>query len=99
MGRCDVAINILGEDHKLTFQRLKAAFKLMGIDWAPETIFYAFVTLPEGRMSTREGRVVYLDDLLEEALDRAYAEVAKRREDLSEEREGASGAATGIRGV
>jgi len=84
--RCDVAIDVLGEDHKLTFQRLKAAFKLMGIDWAPETIFYAFVTLPEGRMSTREGRVVYLDDLLEEALDRAYAEVAKRREDLSEER-------------
>jgi len=84
--RCDVAIDVLGEDHKLTFQRLKAAFKLMGVDWAPETIFYAFVTLPEGRMSTREGRVVYLDDLLEEALDRAYAEVAKRREDLSEER-------------
>jgi len=84
--RCDVAIDVLGEDHKLTFQRLKAAFKMMGVDWAPETIFYAFVTLPEGRMSTREGRVVYLDDLLEEALDRAYAEVAKRREDLSEER-------------
>src|SRR5436189_4310932 len=84
--RCDVAIDVLGEDHKLTFQRLKAAFQLMGIDWAPETIFYAFVNLPQGRMSTREGRVVYLDDLLEEALDRAYAEVAKRREDLSEER-------------
>jgi len=52
MARCDVAINIVGEDHKLTFQRLKAAFQLMGIDWAPETIFYAFVNLPEGRMSS-----------------------------------------------
>ncbi|TLZ93476.1 MAG: arginine--tRNA ligase [Methanobacteriota archaeon] len=84
MGRCDVAINILGEDHKLTFQRLKAAFRLMGIDWAPETIFYAFVNLPEGRMSTRKGRVVHLDDLIDEALDRAYTEVSKRRTDLSE---------------
>jgi len=84
MGRCDVAINILGEDHKLTFQRLKAAFRLMGIDWAPETIFYAFVNLPEGRMSTRKGRVVHLDDLIDEALDRAYTEVSKRRADLSE---------------
>src|SRR5207245_2738030 len=36
MGRCDVAIDIVGEDHKLSFQRLKAAFQLMGIDWAPE---------------------------------------------------------------
>src|SRR5256886_6767782 len=84
MGRCDVAGDVLGEDHKLTFQRLKAAFRLMGIDWAPETIFYAFVNLPEGRMSTRKGRVVYLDDLIDEAIDRAYAEVAKRREDLPE---------------
>jgi len=84
MGRCDSAIDVIGEDHKLSFQRLKAAFQLMGIDWAPETIFYAFVNLPEGRMSTRKGRVVYLDDLIDEAIDRAYAEVAKRREDLPE---------------
>ncbi len=82
--RCDMAIDIVGEDHKLSFQRLKAAFHLMGIDWAPETIFYAFVNLPEGRMSTRKGRVVYLDDLIDEAIDRAYAEVTKRRDDLPE---------------
>ena len=86
MKRCDAAINVLGEDQKLTFQRLKAAFQLMGIDWAPETIFYAFVSLPEGRMSTRKGRVVNLDDLLDEAVERARAEVDKRREDLPEAR-------------
>jgi len=84
--RCDVAINVLGEDQKLSFQRLKATLKLMGIDWAPETIFYAFVGLPEGRMSTRKGLVVNLDDLIDEAVDRAYVEVEKRREDLSEDR-------------
>jgi arginyl-tRNA synthetase len=86
MGRCDVAINVLGEDQKLTFQRLKAAFQLMGIDWAPETVFYAFVSLPEGKMSTRKGRVVNLDDLIDEAVELAYAEVSKRREDLPEPR-------------
>ncbi|HYM39789.1 MAG TPA: arginine--tRNA ligase [Thermoplasmata archaeon] len=84
MGRCDLAINVLGEDQKLTFQRLKAAFRLMRIDWAPETIFYAFVSLPEGKMSTRKGVVVNLDDLIDEAVARAYAEVSKRREDLPE---------------
>ena len=86
MGRCDVAINVLGEDQKLTFQRLKAAFQLMKIDWAPETVFYAFVSLPEGKMSTRKGRVVNLDDLIDEAVELAYAEVSKRREDLPEAR-------------
>ena len=86
MGRCDVAINVLGEDQKLTFDRLKAAFRLMGIDWAPETVFYAFVSLPEGKMSTRKGVVVNLDDLIDEAVARAAEEVAKRRADLSEDR-------------
>lgn len=86
MGRCDVAINVLGEDQKLTFDRLKAAFRLMGIDWSPETVFYAFVSLPEGKMSTRRGVVVNLDDLLDEAVARAAEEVAKRRPDLPEDR-------------
>ena len=36
-------------------------------------------------MSTRKGRVVYLDDLIDECIERAYEEVKKRREqDLSE---------------
>jgi len=86
MERCDVAINVLGEDQKLSFERLKATFRLMGIDWAPETIYYAFVNLPEGRMSTRKGRVVYIDDLMDEAVDRAFEEVSKRRPELSEDR-------------
>lgn len=86
MERCDIAINVLGEDQKLSFQRLKATFKLIGIDWTPETVFYSFVSLPEGRMSTRKGIVVYLDDLMDEATDRAYAEVSKRRKDLPEDR-------------
>ena len=86
MARTDVAINVLGEDQKLSFQRLKAAFRLLGIAWEPETIFYAFVGLPEGKMSTRKGLVVNLDDLVDEAIDRAYAEVSKRREDLPEDR-------------
>lgn len=99
MERCDRAINVLGEDQKLSFQRLKAAFRLMGIDWAPETIFYSFVNLPEGRMSTRKGRVVNLDDLMDEALARAYDEVAKRRADLPEDRKRAIAEAIGIGAV
>ena len=49
----------------------------------PESMFYAFVNLPEGRMSTRKGTVVYLDDLVDEAYERALVEVKKRREDLA----------------
>ena len=34
---------------------------------APEVVFYSFIKLPEGKMSTRRGNVVFMDDLLEEA--------------------------------
>jgi len=84
--RSDVTINILGEDHKLAMQQLAAALSIMGVARKPEIIYYAFVSLPEGKMSTRKGRVVNLDDLIDEALERAYEEVKKRRVDLSEER-------------
>ena len=84
--RTDIAINVLGEDQKLGMQELAAALSIMGVDRKPDVVFYAFVSLPEGRMSTRKGRVVYLDDLVDEAVDMAYEEVKKRRTDLSEER-------------
>ncbi|HVL86879.1 MAG TPA: arginine--tRNA ligase [Candidatus Thermoplasmatota archaeon] len=49
-------------------------------------VFYSFVSLPEGKMSTRRARVVTLDDLVDEAHELALEEVRKRRGDeLSEE--------------
>lgn len=81
--RCDRAIDVLGEDHKLQARQLAAALELMG-EPVPQVQFYSFVNLPEGRMSTRQGRAVHLDDLLEEARHRAAIELAKRRPDLGE---------------
>ena len=75
--RADFLINVLGEDHKLEAKLVEIALKLLNKK-IPEVIFYAFVSLPEGRMSTRKGRVVYLDDLIEEAIERAKKEVEKR---------------------
>lgn len=84
--RTDVAINVLGEDQKLGMLELAAALSIMGESKKPEIVYYAFVSLPEGRMSTRKGRVVNLDDLVDEAVELAYEEVKKRRADLSEDR-------------
>lgn len=84
--RADHVINVLGEDQKLGMTHLEAALKILGIEQAPENVFYSFVSLPEGRMSTRKGRVVTLDDLIEEAEERALEEVKKRRTDLPEEK-------------
>ncbi|MGI6471600.1 MAG: arginine--tRNA ligase [Candidatus Methanomethylophilaceae archaeon] len=84
--RSDRVINVLGEDQKLGAQYLSLALKIYGCAMEPEPMFYAFVSLPEGKMSTRRGVVVYLDDLIDEAVERAYLEIKKRRDDMPEEK-------------
>ncbi len=83
--RADRLIDVLGEDQKLGSKQLCSALEIIGKDKLPEPLFYAFVSLPEGKMSTRKGVVVYLDDLIDEAVARAYEEIKKRRSNLSEE--------------
>jgi arginyl-tRNA synthetase len=92
-------VNVLGEDQKLAMQRLEATLKILGQKNVPQIVFYSFVSLPEGRMSTRKGVVVNFDDLLEEAVERAYLEVDKRRKDLPEEKKRKIAAAVGIGAV
>ncbi len=98
LGRCDVAINVLGEDHKLQSTMLRTALEEIALAKGeetkfPEVMFYSFVTLKEGKMSarkgrkmsTRKGRVVYFDDLIAEGVHLAQEDIRSRRPDLSEQ--------------
>ncbi|MFH0816807.1 MAG: arginine--tRNA ligase [Methanobacteriota archaeon] len=99
LSRCDRAVNVLGEDHKLEAKGVEIGLRLLGSEKVPEVLFYAFVSLPEGKMSTRAGRVVLLDDLLDEAIVRAQAEVEKRRPELPEDKKREIATAVGIASV
>lgn len=70
-------IIVLGEDQKLYFQQLKAILSLLNQP-APEVVHYAFVLLEEGKMATRSGNVVLLEDFMKEAKDKAAAELKER---------------------
>ncbi|MBA3045950.1 MAG: arginine--tRNA ligase [Candidatus Thermoplasmatota archaeon] len=80
----DRAIDVLGEDHKLKAKVVGIGVNLLGQEKPVEPVFYSFVSLPEGKMSTRRGRVVYLDDLVEESIALAREEVEKRRPELDD---------------
>ena len=80
----DNLINILGEDHKLQARQVGLTLRELGHK-VPEVMFYAFIKLPEGKMSTRKGNVVFMDDLLEEAHAQAQSVVQNLRSDLSKE--------------
>jgi arginyl-tRNA synthetase len=81
----ELLINVLGEDHKLEARQLQHALDIMDAGVKVEPVFYAFVSLPEGKMSTREGRGVYLDALMDEAVSRARDDTRQRRPELAEE--------------
>jgi arginyl-tRNA synthetase len=78
-------IDVLGQDHHLHAKTIDAMLSEIGEARRPEFVIYQDITVPEGgRMSTRQGKVVYLDDLLDEAIERAKGEVRARREGISD---------------
>ncbi|MGB1586301.1 MAG: arginine--tRNA ligase [Thermoplasmatota archaeon] len=79
-------LNVLGEDHRLQSLQVSIALEELG-HRRPEVVFYAFVSLPDGKMSTRANRVVFLDDLLDEAHALAAEAVRSRREGELDEAE------------
>jgi arginyl-tRNA synthetase len=72
-------IDVLGQDHHLHAKTLGVLLAEIGEPRRPEFVIYQDITVPEGgRMSTRAGKVVYLDELLDEATGRARTEVVVR---------------------
>jgi len=80
----DQVVDVLGSDHKLAIDQLKIALGLLG-GASPDVIFYEFITLPEGSMSTRRGVFISVDQLIDEATTRARVELDERRPELSED--------------
>ncbi|WP_455645825.1 arginine--tRNA ligase [Methanosphaera sp.] len=79
----DISLDILGADHKLAAQQLSIALELSE-NRAPEVVFYEFIDLPEGSMSTRRGVFVSVDELIEESVKHAKEELINRGLDLTE---------------
>ena len=65
-------IYVVATQQNLHFQQLFKIIELMGYDWAKQCVHVPFgmVRLEEGTMSTRHGRVVFLEDVLNGAIEK-----------------------------
>ncbi len=81
---CDMMIDVFGADHKLISSQLSAVLNIMNIP-QPRIVIFEFVSLPEGSMSTRAGKFISADQLLDEVEKQAYVEVDSRRDDVDDE--------------
>lgn len=79
------SLYVVGNEQNLYFQQLFAALDLLGFQHVKncEHIAYALVNLLEGRMKSREGRVVDADELIQETQELVKKELEKREEELS----------------
>jgi arginyl-tRNA synthetase len=81
-------INVIGMEQSLAQLQLKLALYAMGFtENADNLVHFAYnlVTLPGYKMSSRRGHYITFDEVLDEAVSRAYEEVSKRSPMLSEE--------------
>jgi len=86
--RADKVINVIGAEQSLAQLQLKVVLALLGVrDVDSRYVHYAYelVRLPGAKMSSRRGKYVALDDLLDEAVKRVEQEVEKRGSRLSDE--------------
>jgi arginyl-tRNA synthetase len=84
----DLDLIVLGEDHKLYAQQLALILAAAG-KRAPEPVYYSYILLREGKMATRQGKVVLLSDFLDEAARRSAEKVAEQCRELSPEEQAA----------
>ena len=89
----DWKLYVVDAGQSLHFQQFFNALQRMGYDWAERLVHVPFgiVLFEDQRMSTRKGRIVFFEDVAQQAIDRTRAvidDVAKTT-DLSEaERDG-----------
>ena len=76
----DKCIYVVGSQQSLHFQQLFKVLELMGFEWSKDLIHVPFgmVALEEVTMSTRKGRVVFLEDVLKQAIEKTKETVLSK---------------------
>ena len=79
----DKCIYVVGSQQSLHFQQLFKVLELMGFEWSKDLVHVPFgmVALEEGTMSTRKGRVVFLEDVLKQAVEKTKEIVLAKNPD------------------
>ena len=85
--RAQRVVNVIGMEQSLAQLQLKIALYALGCEQCADNFThfaYNLITFPGYKMSSRRGRYITFDEVLDEAIQRAYEEVSKRSPDLSE---------------
>lgn len=79
----DVNLIVLGEDQKVYMEQISAVMDILGYT-SPKLISYSFVLLNGDKMSTREGKVVLLEDFIDATISKLKSNFNQRGTELSD---------------
>ena len=85
----DEALYVVGQDQIYHFNQLKAVLNKMGYEWEEDIhhIIFGLISIDGAKMSTRRGKVVLLEDVLNEAVERALLLINEKNPTLSNKEE------------
>ena len=77
---------VTGLEQSLHFKQIFKAIEVMGYDWADGLVHvpYGLVSLAGEKLSTRNGNIIYAEDILKEAIERAYNAIIEKNPTLSD---------------
>ena len=82
----DKCIYVTATEQILHFSQWFKVIEKMGYDWHKDLIHvpYGFVSLEDGKLSTRGGNVVFLEDLFREAIDKTKEIIMEKKNCFTE---------------
>ena len=79
---------VTGQEQKLHFAQVFKVMELLGNEWAKDSLIhipYGLVSLGGEKLSTRDGNVIYAEDILKEAISKIKEIINEKNPDLSDE--------------
>ncbi|KRL63773.1 arginine--tRNA ligase [Lactobacillus psittaci] len=78
------SLYVVGNEQSAYFEQLKEVLKKMGYDWSDDIYHIPFGLITQGgkKLSTRKGNVVFLDQVLKDAVDLALKQIEAKNPTL-----------------
>jgi arginyl-tRNA synthetase len=85
----DKCLYVVAYQQNLHFKQIFKVLELLGKPWHEDMIHvaYGMVSLEDGSMSTRKGKVVWLEDVIAKCIEKAYTIIDQKNPDLENKEE------------
>ena len=92
-----LSLYVVGAEQVLHFQQLFKILELLGFEWAKDCVHVPFglIRFKDGKMSTRAGKIILLEEVLNRSIDMAREIIEEKNPDLADKESAAKAVGLG----